>query len=51
MRKAKAGIYSTKKWYPILNEDAKKYRIPDIFDNKYIINQKEKGNTNGKHQN
>lgn len=49
MRKAKAGLPSKMKWFPILDEDAKKYGIPEIFDEKFIINQKKKGNKNDKH--
>lgn len=49
MRKAKAGLPSKLIWFPILVEDAKKYGMPDIFDKKYIINYKMKGNKNGKH--
>lgn len=46
MRKAKAGLPSKLKWFPILDEDAKKYGLPDIFNKKYIINLKMKGNKN-----
>ena len=48
MRKAKAGLPSRLKWFPILDKDAKKYGLPDIFDKKYIINFKTKGNKNVK---
>jgi len=49
MRKAKAGLPSKLIWFSILDEDAKEYGYPDIFDKKYIINYKTKGNKNGKH--